>query len=135
MVVLDGTGAVRAMVGGKSYKRSQFNRVTKAKRQPGSAFKPFLYSAALAQGVMPETLVDDLPLTAAEGARADWQPKNADGRFDGPISVREALLRSKNLVSLRLRGIVTVHSSVGKGTVFTLELPLLDDDGEEQDAG
>jgi penicillin-binding protein 1A len=61
-----------------------------------------LYAAALEHGVMPETLVDDLPLTPAEGATEDWNPKNADGRFDGPISVREALVRSKNLVSLRL---------------------------------
>jgi penicillin-binding protein 1A len=102
-VALDpASGRVRALVGGFDFNARSFNHATQGWRQPGSAFKPFLYSAALARGVMPETLVDDLPLTAAEGARADWQPKNADGRFDGPISVREGLLRSKNLVSLRL---------------------------------
>jgi penicillin-binding protein 1A len=71
-------------------------------RQPGSSFKPFLYSAAFETGVMPETLVDDAPLTNSDGAPASWNPKNSDGRFDGEISVREGLVRSKNLVSARL---------------------------------
>ena len=96
------TGRIRALVGGFDFNRQQFNRVTSAARQPGSSFKPFLYSAALEHGVMPETLVDDAPLTDDEGGPTGWDPKNSDGKFDGEISVREGLVRSKNLVSIRL---------------------------------
>ncbi|MFT3816922.1 MAG: PBP1A family penicillin-binding protein [Rubrivivax sp.] len=102
-VALDpASGRVRALVGGFDFRQRQFNHATQAWRQPGSSFKPFLYSAAFANGVRPETVVDDLPLTVAEGATDDWNPKNSDGQFDGPITVREALVRSKNLVSIRL---------------------------------
>jgi penicillin-binding protein 1A len=96
------TGRVRALVGGFSNDGQQFNRVTSAWRQPGSSFKPFLYSAAFESGVMPETLVNDAPLLAPDGSTPSWNPQNSDGRFDGPISVREGLVRSKNLVSVRL---------------------------------
>jgi len=114
-VALDpATGRIRALVGGFDFHRQQFNRVTRAQRQPGSAFKPFLYSAALEHGVMPETLVDDAPL--GEGGHGDngdafgtpalrpgtWNPKNSDDRYDGEIAMREGLVRSKNLVSIRL---------------------------------
>jgi penicillin-binding protein 1A len=75
-----------------------FNHVTQAWRQPGSSFKPFIYSAALEHGVMPATLIDDAPYTSAQG----WSPQNSDGRFDGPLSLREALAKSRNLVSVRL---------------------------------
>ena len=102
-VALDpATGRVRALVGGFDFNRQQFNRATSAARQPGSSFKPFLYSAAFENGVMPETLVNDAPLTAADGTPANWNPQNSDGKFDGDISVREGLVRSKNLVSIRL---------------------------------
>ncbi|MDP3221847.1 MAG: PBP1A family penicillin-binding protein, partial [Rubrivivax sp.] len=102
-VALDpATGRVRAMVGGFSFGRQQFNRATSAARQPGSAFKPFLYSAALEHGLMPETLVNDAPLTSYDGGSSSWNPQNSDGKFDGPITVREGLVRSKNLVSVRL---------------------------------
>ena len=96
------TGRVRALVGGFDFGRSQFNRVMAGARQPGSSFKPFLYSAALEHGVIPQTIVNDVPLTAADGTPADWSPKNSDGRFDGEITVREGLVRSKNLVSVRV---------------------------------
>lgn len=102
-VALDpATGRVRALVGGFDFNRRQFNHATSAARQPGSSFKPFLYSAALEAGVMPETLVLDAPLTDADGTPAAWDPKNSDDRFDGEISMREGLVRSKNLVSVRL---------------------------------
>ena len=102
-VALDpATGRVRALVGGFDFNRQQFNRATSAARQPGSSFKPFLYSAAFENGVMPETLVNDAPLTAPDGTPANWDPHNSDGKFDGDISVREGLVRSKNLVSIRL---------------------------------
>jgi penicillin-binding protein 1A len=96
------TGRVRALVGGFDFNRQPFNRVTSAWRQPGSAFKPFLYSAAFEAGVMPETYVDDSPLTTPDGSPAAWSPGNSDGQFAGPISVREAIVKSKNLPSVRL---------------------------------
>lgn len=102
-VALDpANGRVRALVGGFAFGRQQFNRATSAWRQPGSAFKPFLYSAALEQGVMPETLVDDAPLSAYDGGTPHWNPQNSDGKFDGEITLREGLVRSKNLVSVRV---------------------------------
>ncbi len=98
-VALDAaSGRVRALVGGFDFSRQPFDHVTQAWRQPGSALKPFVYSAALEHGVMPATLVNDGALDNADG----WDPQNADGRFDGPLTVREALVRSKNLVSVRL---------------------------------
>ena len=102
-----GSGRLQAIVGGFDFTRSPFNRATQAWRQAGSSVKPFLYSAALEQGVMPDTLVNDAPLLAlgasgTETALTGWQPRNADGQFDGPITVRQGLVRSKNLVSLRL---------------------------------
>ena len=98
-VALDpATGRVRALVGGFDFSEQPFNHVTQAWRQPGSAFKPLLYSAALEHGVMPATVIDDAPFTGANG----WSPQNSDGRFDGPLTLREALAKSKNLVSVRL---------------------------------
>ena len=101
------SGRLQALVGGFDFTRSPFNRATQAWRQAGSSIKPFLYSAALEQGVMPDTLVNDAPLLPTgtgdtETAVTGWQPRNADGQFDGPITVRQGLVRSKNLVSLRL---------------------------------
>ena len=99
MVALDpATGEVRALVGGFDFAHNQFNHVTQGWRQPGSSFKPFIYAGALDHGVMPETLVNDMPLTNV----GDWDPGNSDGSTDGPITVREALTRSKNLVTIRL---------------------------------
>lgn len=91
-------GQVRALVGGFDFGRNQFNHVTQGWRQPGSTYKPFLYSAALENGVMPETLINDAPLSNV----GDWSPSNADGSADGPIPLHTALARSKNLVSIRL---------------------------------
>ncbi len=107
LVALDpATGRVRALVGGFDFAHQPFNHVTQAWRQPGSSFKPFLYSSAFEHGVMPATVIDDAPFTSAEG----WSPQNSDGRFDGPMTLREALARSKNLVSVRLA------QQVGAGT-------------------
>lgn len=92
------TGRVRALVGGFDFTSQPFNHVTQGWRQPGSALKPLLYSAALEARVMPATLVDDLPFTAANG----WSPGNSNGEHQGAISVREALTRSSNLASVRV---------------------------------
>jgi penicillin-binding protein 1A len=99
LVALDArTGRVRALVGGFDFTRQPFNHVTQSWRQPGSAFKPLLYSAALEERVMPATLVDDSPFTAPNG----WSPGNANGQSGGPITVRQALAQSSNLVSVRV---------------------------------
>ncbi len=96
------TGRVRALVGGFDFHRQQFNRATSAARQPGSSFKPFLYSAVLEHGVMPESIVEDAPLQNPDGSEPNWSPQNSDNRFDGDMSMRDGLVRSKNLVSVRL---------------------------------
>jgi penicillin-binding protein 1A len=96
------TGRITALVGGFEFNRRQFNHATQAQRQPGSAFKPFLYSAALELGIGPETVVLDAPLRTADGGVPSWDPKNSDGRFDGPLTLRQALAKSKNLVSVRV---------------------------------
>ncbi|MBX3622683.1 MAG: PBP1A family penicillin-binding protein [Rhizobacter sp.] len=96
-------GRVRALVGGFDFGHQQFNHATQAWRQPGSSFKPFLYSAALERGVMPATLVNDAPLPSDPDApEPAWNPKNYDDQYDGPITLREALAHSKNLVTIRL---------------------------------
>ena len=114
LVALDpASGRVTALVGGFDFSRGAFNHATQAWRQPGSAFKPMLFSAALEQGFMPATLVDDLPFTAANG----WSPQNSDSRFDGAVSLRAALARSRNLVSVRLAqqvGVGTVRAWAGR---------------------
>jgi penicillin-binding protein 1A len=104
-VALDpSNGAIRALVGGFDYGKSKFNHVTQAWRQPGSSFKPFIYSAALEKGFTPTTVVNDAPLFFDAGATGSqpWEPKNYDGKFEGPMPLRSALARSKNMVSIRL---------------------------------
>ncbi len=98
------TGAIRALVGGFDFNRNQFNHVTQALRQPGSSFKPFVYSAALEKGFTAATIINDAPLTftAAQTGSQPWEPKNYDGKFDGPLRLRTALAKSKNLVSVRV---------------------------------
>lgn len=98
------TGEVRAMVGGFDFRRSAFNRVTQGWRQPGSAFKPFIFSAAFEHGVMPGTLVNDAPLffDAATTGSQPWAPRNYDGEFQGPMTVRTAMARSRNLPAVGL---------------------------------
>ena len=97
-------GAVRAMVGGFDFDKNKFNRVTQAWRQPGSSFKPFIYSAALEKGFTPTTVINDSALFFDAGVTGGqpWEPKNYDGKFDGPMNLRTALARSKNMVSIRI---------------------------------
>jgi penicillin-binding protein 1A len=102
-------GGIRAMVGGFDFYRNKYNHVTQARRQPGSSFKPFIYSAALEKGFTPATIINDAPLTidASETGSVNWEPRNFDGTFDGPIRMRTALTRSKNLVSIRILQAIT----------------------------
>lgn len=97
-------GAIRALVGGFDFGRNKFNHVTQAWRQPGSSFKPFIYSAALEKGFTPSTLVDDAPLflDAAATGGSPWEPRNYDGRFEGPMTLRRALEQSKNMATIRV---------------------------------
>jgi penicillin-binding protein 1A len=98
------TGGIKALVGGFDHGRNKFNRVTQAWRQPGSSLKPFVYSAALEKGFTPATVVNDAPLffDAASTGSQPWEPKNYDGKFDGPMTLRTALAKSKNMVSIRV---------------------------------
>ncbi len=107
LVALTASGAVRAMVGGRSYRESQFNRATQARRQPGSAFKPIVYLAALEAGMSPDDRILDGPLNIK-----GWRPKNYDGKYRGPISLSEALAQSINTVAVR------VSERVGRGRVI-----------------
>ena len=106
-------GAILSLVGGFDFDRNKFNHVTQALRQPGSAFKPFIYSAALEKGFSPATVVNDAPLyfDASETGSEPWEPKNYDGKFEGPMRLRTALMKSKNLVTVRvMRAIGTQYA-------------------------
>lgn len=98
------TGAIKALVGGFDFGKNKFNHVTQAWRQPGSSFKPFIYSAALEKGFTPATVINDGPLFFDAGTTGGqpWEPKNYGGTFDGPMSMRKALEKSKNMVSIRI---------------------------------
>ncbi|MDQ0572023.1 penicillin-binding protein 1A [Variovorax paradoxus] len=97
-------GAIKALVGGFDFGKNKFNHVTQAWRQPGSSFKPFIYSAALEKGFTPSTVINDGPLFFDAGTTGGqpWEPKNYGGGYDGPMSMRTALMKSKNLVSIRI---------------------------------
>ena len=102
-------GSIRALVGGFDFSRNKFNHVTQAWRQPGSSFKPFIYSAALEKGFTPATIIEDSPILvpASETGGKDWEPKNYDGKYEGPMSLRTALTKSKNMVSIRILQTIT----------------------------
>jgi penicillin-binding protein 1A len=97
-------GAIRALVGGFDFHRNKFNHVTQAWRQPGSSFKPFIYSASLEKGLSPATIINDAPIRfdAGQTGGQAWEPKNYDGKYDGPMSVRRGLSKSKNMISIRI---------------------------------
>jgi len=96
-------GAIRALVGGMGFELSKFNRVTQARRQPGSNFKPFLYASALSTGITPSTVINDAPVVLDNLSEAEiWRPENDSGKFYGPTRLREALAFSRNLVSIRV---------------------------------
>ncbi|MCM2252362.1 MAG: penicillin-binding protein 1A [Ramlibacter sp.] len=97
-------GAIHAMIGGFDFNKNKFNHVTQAWRQPGSAFKPFIYSAALEKGFTPSTVVNDAPLFFDAGVTGGqpWEPKNYDSKFEGPMPLHTALAKSKNMVSIRI---------------------------------
>lgn len=95
------TGYIKAMIGGRDFIKSQFNRAVQAKRQPGSAFKPFIYGAALERGYTPVSIIIDEPISYDLGFR-EWTPKNFDGKYYGPTTLRHALAKSRNVVTIKL---------------------------------
>jgi penicillin-binding protein 1A len=106
-------GSIRALVGGFDFTKNKFNHVTQAWRQPGSSFKPFIYSAALEKGFTPSTVINDAPLFFDAGVTGGqpWEPKNYDGTFEGPMSLRRGLAKSKNMISIQiLRSIGTQYA-------------------------
>ena len=104
-------GAIRSLVGGFDFARNKFNHTTQAWRQPGSSFKPFIYSGSLEKGFTPASIINDEPISisaAVTGSQA-WEPKNYDGKYEGPMRMRTALAKSKNMVSIRLLQASGVH--------------------------
>jgi penicillin-binding protein 1A len=97
-------GSIKALVGGFDFEKNKFNHVTQAWRQPGSSFKPFIYSAALEKGFTPATVINDAPLFFDAGVTGGqpWEPKNYDGKFEGPMTMRKGLAKSKNMISIRI---------------------------------
>jgi penicillin-binding protein 1A len=97
-------GAIQALIGGFDFNRSKFNHVTQAWRQPGSSFKPFIYSASLERGFSPSTLINDAPISFDAGSTGGqaWEPKNYDAKYEGPMTMRRGLMKSKNMISIRI---------------------------------
>ena len=120
-------GAIEALAGGFSFVRSKFNRAVMAARQPGSSFKPYIYSAAFERGFTPASIVNDAPLALRDPSRPNglWTPSNDDGKFDGPIRLRTALVQSKNLVSVRLLDAIGVRFAREYATRFGFSLDAL----------
>ncbi|MCX7892024.1 MAG: penicillin-binding protein 1A [Burkholderiales bacterium] len=116
-------GAIRALVGGFDFGRNKFNHVTQAWRQPGSSFKPFIYSAALERGFTPATILLDEPIVvdAAQTGSQTWEPKNYDGKYEGPMRLRTALAKSKNMVSIRILQSIGPRSAQEYVTRFGFE--------------
>jgi penicillin-binding protein 1A len=113
-------GAIRALVGGFDFNRNKFNHVTQAWRQPGSSFKPFIYSASLEKGFSPNSIIADEPIVipASQTGTAAWEPHNYDGKYEGPMKMRTALAKSKNMVSIRILQSIGTHYAQDYATRF-----------------
>jgi penicillin-binding protein 1A len=105
-------GHIRAMVGGRDFRKFQFNRAIQAQRQPGSAFKPFVYTAALEAGFTPADQIDDLPVVYKDAKGEDWKPENFDKEFKGRVTLRKALYESRNVVTVKLLEKVGIYNAV-----------------------
>ncbi|NVN90042.1 MAG: PBP1A family penicillin-binding protein [Desulfuromonadales bacterium] len=119
------TGGVKAMVGGYDFKKSQFNRAMQSKRNAGSAFKPIIYAAALDKGLTPATVIEDSEVEYPDGAGGSWKPKNYDGVFRGPVTMREALTNSINIVSVKIMEQIgaSYAAEYAKKLGFTAQIP------------
>ncbi len=128
LVALDpNSGGIRAIVGGFDFAQSHFNRVTQARRQPGSSFKPFIYTAALEHGMTAASIINDAPVVLDNNTvEKAWRPENSSGQFYGPTRLREALYRSRNLVSIRILRSIGVDTALNTAAKFgfnTREMP------------
>ena len=125
LVAIDNaSGEIKAMVGGHDFGRSKFNRATQAYRQPGSAFKPFVYTLALEEGMTPEDLVEDAPISFPNGGTT-WRPRNYDGKFEGPIPLRRAFARSRNVPAVRLANRFGIEEVLHTARRFGITSPAL----------
>ena len=123
------TGSIEALVGGINYRQSHFNRVTQATRQPGSNFKPFIYSAALSNGFTAASLLNDAPIVFNDNNLEDsWRPQNSSGKFGGPTRLRKALYQSKNLISIRLLKTLTPKVAIDYTSRFGFNKKFLPND-------
>ncbi|MBN1614442.1 MAG: PBP1A family penicillin-binding protein [Deltaproteobacteria bacterium] len=120
------TGAIRAMVGGRNYSISEFNRATQSRRQPGSAFKPIIYTAAFDKGMTPVTRLVDAPVVFSDPSSPDglWKPKNFDGKFLGPTTVRTALVQSRNIVTIKILQEIGVDYAAAYAVNMGIDSPL-----------
>jgi|GEM_PF-5900809 len=119
------TGKVRVMLGGKNYGDSTFNRAVQARRQPGSAFKPIIYAAAIEKGFRPDSTLMDSPISLPGGKRGQaWEPQNYDHTFDGPISLATALARSRNVPTVRLMMAIGVPATVKMAHILGIASPI-----------
>ncbi|HBH86633.1 MAG TPA: penicillin-binding protein [Syntrophaceae bacterium] len=120
------TGEIKAMVGGRDFKKSEFNRATQARRQPGSAFKPFIYTAAFDKGMTPSTRIMDAPIMFPDRSQPDgfWRPKNFDGKFNGPTTLRTALVQSRNIITIKLLQEIGVDYAAAYATNMGITSPL-----------
>jgi len=121
------TGAIRAMVGGRDFNQSEFNRATQSRRQAGSAFKPIIYTAAFDKGMTPATVIDDSPLAVDDVSQPDgiWRPKNFDDKFMGPITLRTALVLSRNVVTVKILQEIGIDYAVSYAMNMGITSPLV----------
>ena len=113
-------GAITSLVGGFDYSLSKFNRAVQARRQVGSNFKPFLYSAALSKGYNAATIINDAPIIFDNGEGEEvWRPENYSGRFFGPTRLRQALVRSQNMVSVRILDSLGINYTINYAKRFS----------------
>ncbi len=125
LVAIDNaSGEIKAMVGGRDFGQSKFNRATQAYRQPGSAFKPFVYTLALEEGMTPEDLIEDAPISFPDSG-APWSPRNYDGKFEGPIPLRRAFARSRNVPAVRLANRFGIEKVLRTARRFGITSPAL----------
>ncbi|MBN1364790.1 MAG: PBP1A family penicillin-binding protein [Syntrophaceae bacterium] len=121
------TGAIRAMVGGRDFNKSEFNRATQSRRQPGSAFKPIIYTAAFDKGMTPATVIVDSPISVDDVSQPDgvWKPKNFDGKFMGPITMRTALVLSRNVATVKILQEIGIDYAVSYAMNMGISSPLV----------
>jgi penicillin-binding protein 1A len=118
------TGAIKAMIGGRNFVKSEFNRATQSRRQPGSAFKPLIYTAAFDKGMTPSTVIVDAPLVYQDSAGNVWKPQNFDQEFHGPTTLRNALVQSRNIVTIKLLQNIGIDYAISYATNMGITSPL-----------